>query len=348
LYLLAVVHSDAATEATVPTVTSTTGLTFVQVGSSMPFDTIAANIHRLTLFRALKSSGLSAGTYTVNFGDAATGCAAQLVEVSDVLTTGVDGANAVRNITTGSANAGANPSVTMGAFLQAYNSAYVCFGLDTAVIPTVGAGFSSLGVETYATPTTTLYAQHRANGIGTTANCTATSSDWAAIAIELVARTATTALEWISPRIKDGFVATNAADVLGGIWASESVATANAGLKVDLIKRAPDGTESAFYTRSDGAELPTGGFLNKLISGGTLTPDVRFGEDDRLVVRCVAVNVGTMAAGAAAIAYDHSASGVLGDSFVTLLDGPLFKLEGDPDKQAVPSGLSLIGLGNGQ
>ena len=188
LYLLGVVHSDAATEATVPTVTTTTGLAFVQVGSSIPFDTIAANVHRLTVFRAMKSSGLSSGTYTITLADAGTGATGLLLESNDqVVTTGADGADAVTNISTNNGDASANPTVTMaGAFSSNDNGVVAFFGSDDATAPTAPAGWTAAGDPNYNTPATGGFGMWRGSP-ASTATCTLTSSDWAAVAVEVVA-----------------------------------------------------------------------------------------------------------------------------------------------------------------
>lgn len=187
LYLLAVVHSDTAPEATVPTVTTTTGLAFVQVGSSIAFDTIASNVHRITLFRAMKSSGLSNGTYTVTLADAGTGAASVLIEVTQVVTTGTDGADAVRNISTNNADAGANPSITMaGAFASNNNGIAAFFGFDSQTAATASnEGWTVVGDASYNTPATGVTALWRGAN-NATAVCTHGSADWAGIAVELV------------------------------------------------------------------------------------------------------------------------------------------------------------------
>lgn len=186
LYLLAVSHSDTAPEATVPTIATTTGLNFVQVGSSIAYDTTASNVHRLTLFRAMKASGLSAGTYTVTLADADTGAASTLIEVTQVVTTGTDGADAVINVSTNAVDAGANPSITMGAFSSNNNGVAAFFGFDVQTAATASnTGWTVVGDASYATPATGVTAlwtgANAANAV-----CTHTSADWAGIAVELV------------------------------------------------------------------------------------------------------------------------------------------------------------------
>jgi hypothetical protein len=188
-YLLAVSHSDTAAEATVPTIATTTGLAFVQVGSSIAYDTIASNVHRLTLFRAMKPSGLGVGTYTVTLGDAGTGAASVLIEVTQTVTTGSDGANAIRNISTNAANAGADPSITMaGAFDSTENGIAAFFGFDSQTAATASnAAWAVIGDAAYGTPNTGVTALWTAAN-SSTAVCTHASADWAGIAVELISQ----------------------------------------------------------------------------------------------------------------------------------------------------------------
>ena len=205
LYLLAVVHSDAAPEATVPTVTSTTGLTFVQVGSSVPFDTIASNVHRLTVFRALKPTGtaLSSGTYTVALADNGTGLAAMLIEINAVNLGGSDGASAIVQSPTNSANAGANPNVNLSAFASANNGVVLFAASDIQTAPTADTGWVEIGTNPdYNTPATGLACFWRPDN-DTTATCTLTASDWGAMAIEVsYAHNVEALLGW-QPRFSD-------------------------------------------------------------------------------------------------------------------------------------------------
>jgi hypothetical protein len=187
LYLLGVVHADAAPEATVPTIATTTGLAFVQVGSSIAFDTIASNIHRLTVFRAMKFSGLAAGTYTITLGDAGTGACGLLIELNEVIQTGSDGANAIIQSPTNVANASANPNVTLAAFGSANNATVLFVASDIQTAPTAEAGgvWTELGTNPdFNTPATGLACFWRPSN-DTSATSVLASSDWAAMAIEV-------------------------------------------------------------------------------------------------------------------------------------------------------------------
>lgn len=200
LYLLAVVHSDVAAEATVPTASSTTGQTFTQVGTSVAFDTIASNVHRLTVFRSLATSGLSAGTYTVALADNGTGLAAMLIECNEVDTGGSNGASAIVQSPTNNGDASANPNVTLAAFGSAANATILFVGSDIRTAPTADTGWAEVGTNPdYATPDTGLSCFFR-NDNDTSATCTLASSDWGAMAIEIAYAHNTEALKGWQPQ----------------------------------------------------------------------------------------------------------------------------------------------------
>lgn len=348
LYLLAVVHSDAAPESTVPTVTTTTGLTFVQVGSSMPFSTIASPGLRLTLFRAMKSSGLVDGTYTVTLADAGTGCAARLFHVPGVVTTGTDGADAIINVSTNSNNASADPSVTLGAFSDTDNSTILFLGTNTATVPTGGTGMSVIAHSTYSTPTGAVAAAwNPAND--TTPDLVLASSAWAAIAVELVA--AAGPVEWISPRFAaPGWLFDAEEFVTPLMWFvadATAVAGDNMGAAAKLFRRRPDGTELLVATWTTTTGVPTAGKRIPNDATFVLHQPTSFAEDDRVVVRPYRTPVGGSMAGGhlLELRYDGTTVGSTGDSYMKLWDPSKMKAEADPDADpsALPSRLPLMG-----
>lgn len=345
LYLLAIVHSDAAPETALTSVTTTTGLNFVSVGS-VAFDTIASNVHRLSLFRAMKASGLSAGTYTVTLADAGTGCAAVLTEVTGVVTTGTDGADAIANLLTARADASANPSVPLGIVTpaRAFDGVFGCFGSSLQTAPTAGTDYTGLSHPDYATPASGLFAQYRLTSSDTAA-CTLASSAWAGIACHLVANSTPVGLEWISPRFKAGWAAETADQFAGTIWAGENLASGNCAFRVKVFRRQPDGTETLIYTQTT-TELAVPDAGVKSFAGGSVTPTF-CAEDDRLVLRAYIANVGTMGAGATcSLWYDHDSAGNTGDSFLTFVGLPEWKAEGDPPAGPTPSTMTMGGVGS--
>jgi hypothetical protein len=355
-YLLAVVHSDAAPESTVPTVSSDVGLTFTQVGSSMPFSTIASPGLRLTVFRSVSPTSHTSTTMTINFADAATGCAAVLVEVTGLLTTGTNGADAVRNVSTNSNNASANPSVTMGAFNDTDNATIMFLGTNIATAPTGGTGMTMKATATYATPTGAVAAAfNRAND--SAPDMVLASSAWAAIAIELVQSPEANAIyEWITPRFAAPGWTFDLIDLLQtkvymGVQPF-AVSGDSLGGAVKIFRRKPDGTELLVATISRNAAFTTSSanIANATGYTATLHQPTNFEEDDRAVMRPYIRPVsGAMSAGFVyQVSYDHPSEGTNGSSWVALYDTPRMKLESDPDKDPLlldPGGMSMLGTG---
>lgn len=352
LYLLAVVHSDTAPETTIPTIATTTGLAFVQV-DTVVFDTTTSNLQRLTLFRAMKPSGLAAGTYTVTLADAGTGCLANLTEINGVVTTGSDGADAIRNIVTTNANATANPSVTLGAINNQNNGVFGCFGLDIATVPTVGTGFTSLRHGTIATPTSGLLTEWRWGNV-TSVPITVASSDWAAIAVELVATAPGVQAAWITPRFAKGF----RMDMLEGgleaafplVYAKHSSSSAS-GIRMKLY-RYRNGDETHVMTLS--SHNTSFSTVYQQVSLGGVTDDyvlnpTDFLPDDRLLIRLYLrpQGVATMTGGrTVSFGYDHNVAGTTGNSVITVYNVPPLKAETDPASVPPPNNLSTMGLGS--
>jgi hypothetical protein len=349
LYMLCVVHSDAAPETTVPTITTTTGLNFVQPsGISVGFGIIASPGYRTTVFRAMKASGLSTGTYTVNFADGATGCLAVLFEVQGVLTTGTDGADAIRNISTNAADNQTSYSVTMDAFQQEYHGILSFFGQNISGTPTAGAGFTGT-FDFYSTPSAGLLSQYRFTAESTVvAASNAGAASYGGIAVELVAAAAPVDIEWISPRVaRYGFMMTDAVYIAGSLYAMESNALAESGLIARLYRRRPDGSETLIWQKSN--QLITGLNASGLTLGTMIDTNAPFSEDDRIVFRALIDKVsGNMVGGyLSTMAYDHNVASAVGDSHIILYDPPDFKSEADaPASNYVPNSLSTFGMGS--
>lgn len=184
LYVLAIVHSDAAGETTVPTIGDTTGLNWVQCGASVFFDTIASPSHGLHLFRAMKASGLGTGIITITFADASTGAAAMLVSVEGTDTTGTDGSGASVQCPTNVANATANPNLTFAAYGAADNMVLSFVGTDTQTAVAVTDWTEMIGTTDYAAPTTQLFIQYKVS-TDTTSTSTLVASHWGANGLEI-------------------------------------------------------------------------------------------------------------------------------------------------------------------
>lgn len=130
--------------------------------------------------------------------------------------------------------------------------------------------------------------------------------------------------QWVSGRAPPGgFTLTS---VNASIRAIESGAAVNAGLRLRVFKREAAGTETeiAGGPFDDGVELPTAPS-----AAYTFTADVTdtaFAEDDRVLLKVYATNIGTMAAGTATLGFNE-ADGTAGDSYVVFFPSVAFKAE---------------------
>lgn len=356
LYLLGVVHSDAAPEGTHPTISTTTGLNFVEI-ASVPFDTIASNVHRITVFRAMKPSGLTAGTYTVNFADAGTGCAALLYHATGVVTTGTDGANAAVNVVTNSANATANPNVTFGSLSQSYNGVVVFAATDTSV-PSLPSGFQGGEQQTYATPTTNIVGTRVQSPSSLAVSFTSAAQDWAVVGVEVVLNpppATPTPLEWISPRLSKSWWFGSPDPAVTAVGINQAVGESNLVVKASMklrLYRWRNGGEVQFYQYYSATEL---GAIASAVAYSdatreTIADPVDFQPDDRIILRIFAAPVPgqTMGNGSVSIAYDAAAT-FSPTAWIELYDLPVnpFKAETDPVTPAtVPNSGMKMGIQN--
>lgn len=161
--------------------------------------------------------------------------------------------------------------------------------------------------------------------------------------------------EWLSPRFKSQWDLPPSGGLDGKammgctIAAKESALTVNGQTRLRAFIRRSDGTETLIWYSDpmNGIELTTT-MANSVATAGNFYAQTVAGEDDRLVVRCYLVNVGTMGSGTATLGYDGPIS-TTGTSQVTGNDMPDFKAESDPPKGfVVPSGGATLGLSNGQ
>lgn len=127
---------------TAPPVPTFTGpLTWVQVATNY-YDTGPTSLKRVTVFRALNTSGTS-GVVTMDFaGDSQTDVCWSLEEWTDADATGTDGSGAIVQSVTAKDETGSATSITatLAAFSSADNSTYGAFG---HVAPTNGATASA-------------------------------------------------------------------------------------------------------------------------------------------------------------------------------------------------------------
>lgn len=181
LYLLAVCNGLSGTPST-PTVTGGS-LTWVQV------NTTTRNNCRVTVFRALKTSGASTGTLTIAFGGTTqSSCLWQVTEWAGVPTTGTDGSDAVPQ--NNAANqAGTNATTTLPNAVTTDGATYgAVFVNSTSDTATAGTGFTELGTTaTAGSPSIRRSAEYALPGIRTV-NMTigGSTNNWGIVACEVV------------------------------------------------------------------------------------------------------------------------------------------------------------------
>lgn len=181
LYLLAVCNGLVGTPST-PTVTGG-GLTWVQI------DTTTRNNNRVTVFRALKTSGASTGTLTIDFaGTTQSNCLWQVTEWTGMPTTGTNGSDAVTQYA--SANqAGTNASVTLPNAVTTDGATFGAVFVNSASFTaTAGTGFTELGTTATSTsPSIRRSTEYAQPGIRTVyMTIGGTTNNWGIVACEVV------------------------------------------------------------------------------------------------------------------------------------------------------------------
>ncbi|HEY1249208.1 MAG TPA: hypothetical protein VGE97_09490 [Nitrososphaera sp.] len=156
LYLCWVAQRRGKGTTNLPTVSGGGGLNWVQVESKANGN----SRQRLTLFRALKTSGLSSGPVTVSFAgqDQDSGIILIIDEYESVVITGTDGEDAIVQHNSNKTDSDSTSlSVTLSSFADAVNNAAVggiYHGANTSTTPEGGyteladQGVGSLGLET--------------------------------------------------------------------------------------------------------------------------------------------------------------------------------------------------------
>lgn len=188
LILVAVVSSLLTDPPTIPTVTGN-GLTWVQISSTAYALGASTNYQRVTVFRSMGASP-TPGVLTIDFGGVTQeGASWSVVEFSGVLTTGSNGADAVRNSASNSQINATSLSVALGAFAGSNNGTYGAFSVrttDPAISP--GSGFTQIHSQISSTPVRGIFTEYR-NSNDTTVDATHpnAATDWAGVGLEIVA-----------------------------------------------------------------------------------------------------------------------------------------------------------------
>lgn len=149
--------------------------------------TIASPTSRIALFRFLSTSTFTENTtITIPTGDLHTGNAVIEIELTGMVTTGTNGADAIVQAVTNSVDAGANPSITMAAISSGRNAVFSFFTNNANPFGgTPESSWTELYDGGYATPNTGAYVMYRMTTTDNTPTVTASASDWAGIAIEI-------------------------------------------------------------------------------------------------------------------------------------------------------------------
>lgn len=139
-YLLSVFAVDVGGLDRTPTATHAGGLSWVQVAHKA-----GSSGNNLTVFRAMKSSGLSAGTCGIDFGGNNQGVICWSIdEFSGTNTTGTDGSGAVVQSASNSSAAATSLTVTLAAFGSLSNATFGAIGHGSNEASTPGSGFTEL------------------------------------------------------------------------------------------------------------------------------------------------------------------------------------------------------------
>jgi len=183
LYICTVANTISSGTATTPTVSGGGGLTWVQIDVIDPSSTTK----KTTMFRAMKSSGLTSGTITADFGGVTQSqVAISVEEFSGVDQTGTNGSGAIVQSAHASSASGTTATVTLAAFGDAANNApFMASGTVGAVAITPESGYTELSDQQLGN-----HSLETEWKVGQDTSVTSTwtgSNNWCAIAVEIKA-----------------------------------------------------------------------------------------------------------------------------------------------------------------
>lgn len=185
LVIAAVVTSDT----TLPDAHALTSLhgTWNQVQNAN-FNTLATPLSRVSVWYTMSATAISS-TLTNKFAGAATGCAMFVCEFTGVNTNQPSGVGAIRQSVSQTADATANPSLSLGAAMMAHsrNAGYAAFANDLNPFGGIQEGGWTEDFDNgYNTPATGLYVAHILGTLDNSFSCTASSSDLGLIILEIL------------------------------------------------------------------------------------------------------------------------------------------------------------------
>jgi hypothetical protein len=183
LYIAFMFVTNSAGSPAVASITGT-GQTWTSI-ADITFNTIATGNSRLQAFRHYSTT---THTDNITYGYTGTqdGSGVIILEVSNAVNTGTNGADAIVQIVTNRADATSNPNVTMAALTGSHNGVAAAFMNQTNPFTgTAEAGWFETEDNGYNTPTTGGYCMYRNTTTDNTPTVTAASSNWGGIAIEI-------------------------------------------------------------------------------------------------------------------------------------------------------------------
>lgn len=188
--LLLAITRGSSTQPTAPSSVTGCGLTWVQVGTAIDYDTVGTLKASLFLYRALGTP--TAGALTVTFGYTADRAAYEWDEWSGVDTSGTNGSGAV--VQAVQADSGANdnhPTVTLAAFGSSRNGTYGGSGAQSlAAVTPQGTGFTELNhQEVTGTATVGTISEWRSDNDTSVDTNLASSATWGIFGLEIKGET---------------------------------------------------------------------------------------------------------------------------------------------------------------
>lgn len=175
-------QSTGTTNNGVITSTSLTWTNIANVGNST---------NRLQVFRCMPSTTVTGENVNLGtFGGGSTGYSFALYEISGVVTTGTNGADAIVQSGTAGPTTGTNPTINLSAITATNNMVIGWF--SNGANPFTGTqegGWSEIFDGGYNTPATGMYETSRNPTTDNTVVVTAASSTWIGLAMELKANT---------------------------------------------------------------------------------------------------------------------------------------------------------------
>jgi hypothetical protein len=186
LVTVAVSHLSAAPTASIDG--TALGMTFTEIDPVNANRSFDAGVKRIQVFRGMAASP-TAGQIVINLDAVATGCAWSIDEFTGVKTSGVNGADAIRQVVMAAGNG--SQVATLATFGDAANNVtFGAIGGNTNSTPIVVSPFVELGKNNGASPGRNLLTQYAPGENLSVGNGMAGASQIGIVAAEIVAAAA--------------------------------------------------------------------------------------------------------------------------------------------------------------